>query len=241
VFLNILINAAQAIEEGRTSENWISVATGREAEKVYVEIANSGAPIPPEHLPRIFDPFFTTKAQGEGIGLGLTISYAIVQQHGGRIDVQSSPDTGTRFRIWLPVEPGAAERPELDAGRVRGRVLVVDDEPAILRAMDRILSRVHRVETAGGGEEALARIEADAGFDVVFCDLMMPGMSGMDLFEQVLEKHPDLAARFVFMTGGTFTDQAQEFADRTANVRLDKPVEARDMLAVVGEMLQKQS
>jgi signal transduction histidine kinase len=98
VFMNLLINAAQAIDKhGR-----ITVRTGQEEQKVWVEIQDTGRGIKPEHLSRIFDPFFTTKPVGKGTGLGLSLSYGIVNKHHGRIDVHSEEGWGTRFRIWLP-------------------------------------------------------------------------------------------------------------------------------------------
>src|SRR3989338_7682692 len=100
VFMNLLVNAAHAIEERGT----ITVRTGRQEEEVWVEIADTGKGIAPEHLKKIFDPFFTTKPVGKGTGLGLSLSYGIVQKHHGRIEVQSEPGKGTTFRVWLPVK-----------------------------------------------------------------------------------------------------------------------------------------
>ncbi len=99
VFMNLLVNAAHAIEDRGT----ITIRTGREGEEVWVEVADTGKGIAPEHLPKIFDPFFTTKPVGKGTGLGLSLSYGIVQKHHGRIEVQSEVGKGTTFRVWLPV------------------------------------------------------------------------------------------------------------------------------------------
>jgi signal transduction histidine kinase len=97
--MNLLVNAAQAIPERGT----IAIRTGQEQEWVWVEISDTGVGIPEEHLKRIFDPFFTTKPVGKGTGLGLSLAYGIVQKHKGRLEVESTPGKGTRFRIWLPV------------------------------------------------------------------------------------------------------------------------------------------
>ena len=125
VFLNIILNAAQSIEEGHVEENWIRVRTGEENGEVFAEIRNSGAPIPADVLPRLFDPFFTTKPLGQGTGLGLSIAYSTVQQHGGRIEVESDAEQGTAFRVWLPLgaqaaEPAVAAQPRPATGRRAG-------------------------------------------------------------------------------------------------------------------------
>jgi len=108
VFLNLITNAAQAMEDGKGA---ITLTTRRDGDGVAVEVADSGKGIPPEVLPKIFDPFFTTKEAGKGTGLGLSISYKIIQQHGGRINVESQPGAGTRFTLWLPLQPPAETAP----------------------------------------------------------------------------------------------------------------------------------
>ncbi|GMQ88665.1 MAG: hypothetical protein BMS9Abin09_0095 [Gammaproteobacteria bacterium] len=115
VFLNLLVNAAQAIKEYGV----ITLRTGSKDDWVWVEISDTGQGIAPEHLKRIFDPFFTTKPVGTGTGLGLSLSYGIVKSHGGRIDVDSKPNHGTTFRVWLPVDGDKGQRSE-DTRQVAG-------------------------------------------------------------------------------------------------------------------------
>lgn len=100
VFMNLLVNASHAIEERGT----ITIRTGQQGDEVWVEVADTGKGIAPEHIKKIFDPFFTTKPIGKGTGLGLSLSYGILQKHHGRIEVQSEIGKGTTFRIWLPVK-----------------------------------------------------------------------------------------------------------------------------------------
>jgi signal transduction histidine kinase len=229
VFLNLLINAGQAIPEGARESNEIRVRTGTdERGHAYAEVRDSGVGIPPEHLPRLFDPFFTTKAQGEGTGLGLSICHGIVSELGGAITVHSQPGQGSTFRVTLP--PGAAharartQTPPIDQPvPARGRILIVDDEPAVARALARLLDG-HEVHVAGSGRDAMAVLDSDAGFDAIFCDIMMADVSGMDLFAHVQKARPDLAERFVFMTAGTFTPRAQAFAEEHSRVCLEKPL-----------------
>jgi PAS domain S-box-containing protein len=247
VFLNMIINAAQAIDEGHELSNWIRVSTGRESEQVYVEIADSGTPIPEENFSKIFDPFYTTKPLGQGTGLGLAISYSIVQQHGGRIEVESRLEKGTLFRIWLPVETACPSDPQQEAkprneksSRLssRGRVMVIDDEEGVLRYMRRSLSKFHDVVLAAGGQEALAVLNNDQKFDVVLCDLMMPELSGMDLFSSIRDDFPDLAERFIFMTGGAFTPKAVDFAKHIVNQKIEKPIDNNVLLDLVDESVR---
>jgi len=245
VFLNIIVNAGQAIEEGHVKDNWIQVKTGQKADKVFVEIANSGPAIPPDILPKIFDPFFTTKPQDQGTGLGLSISYTIVQQHKGTIEVESSAELGTFFRVWLPhVKKLEAQVIEASASVVDterpGRILLVDDEQGILRYLGVSLDPPHSVVSATSGREALEVLERDQAFDVVLCDLMMPELSGMELFEKVRSEHPQMAPRFVFMTGGAFTPRAGKFVKSIDNQILDKPLELDRLRSAIRKLMAEQ-
>ncbi len=225
VFLNLLINAAQAIPEGAPERHAIRARTRAEGDRVVVEIEDTGTGMAPEVLDRIFDPFFTTKPVGVGTGLGLSICHGIVTGLGGDIQVESAPGRGSLFRVRLPVARGEApaEAPRPSATAPRGRILVVDDEALVGRAVARILGAEHEVAAVTSGEAALSQLRDGPGFDLVLCDLMMPGLSGMDLFERVRQADPGAAARFVFLTGGTFTDRAREFLERVPNPRLEKP------------------
>jgi PAS domain S-box-containing protein len=241
VFVNLLINAAQAIEEGAAERNEISIATRATEEEVLVEVSDTGSGITPENLDRLFDPFFTTKSSSGGSGLGLSICYNIVSSFGGRIEVQSKPGMGSRFTVRLPiaraprVEPAAV--PAIRAASRRGRILVVDDEPFVLSTVTMILGRDHELVGVGSGAEALAAIEKDDHFDVILCDLMMQKSSGMDVYGQLLKRHPRLARRLVFMTGGAYTPAARSFLARISNPCVDKPFGAADLTKVVEQVM----
>jgi PAS domain S-box-containing protein len=244
VFLNLLINAAQAIPEGAADANLVNAVTSvGDDGRVAVEITDTGVGIPEEILPRIFDPFFTTKPVGVGTGLGLSIVHGIVSGLGGEIRVRSEPGQGSIFTVLLPPAPpeapAAAPAPGPPARDLPGGtadVLVVDDEPLVGRAVSRILSPPHRVTLVAGGAEALARL-SDGRYDVVLCDLMMPGMSGMDLYDRLERTRPEVARRVVFLTGGAFTDAAREFLARVPNARLEKPFEPAVLRAAVAAVL----
>lgn len=243
VFLNLLINAAQAIPEGSADQNEIRITTRTDGPKrVCIDIRDTGSGIPPQVLSRIFDPFFTTKPVGVGTGLGLSICHGIVTQLGGDILVQSELGKGSVFTVVLPVArtrvhapKKAADTPRLEK---RGRVLVVDDEAMIGAAIRRTLSSEHDVLPLTSAREALERVQAGERFDVVLCDLMMPVMSGMELYEEVQRTVPEQAKRFIFLTGGAFTPKGQAFLDQVSNPRLDKPFDNHSLKVLVRERIQ---
>jgi PAS domain S-box-containing protein len=242
VFLNLLINAAHATEEGHVDGNQIGVRTWAEGHDVFAEVTDTGKGIPPENLKRIFEPFFTTKPAGVGSGLGLAICKSIVSEFGGDIQVESEVGKGTRFVIRLPAHlPRGTSAPVVSAkalpSTVRGRILVVDDEESIRKMLQRLLGREHEVLTAASGDEARGLFENDRAFDVVLCDLMMPKVSGMELHEWVIARDPALAARMVFMTGGGFTSKASDFLARITNVRIEKPVPLTELKRLVSELI----
>ncbi len=247
VVLNLLLNAAQAMPEMRFVTNEIRVCVrANDDGRAVLEVADNGEGIPPEVIPRIFDPFFTTKPPGVGTGLGLSICHGIVSSLGGRITVHSEPGEGTTFHVVLPttdaqrVAGGAArsEPPEPNSGLppVRSRVLVVDDEVTIANALRDLLGAEHDVVATTSAREALAVLDAQDEFDVLFCDLMMPGMSGIELYEKLRDDRPGLERRIVFMTGGAFTTRAAEFLARVDNRRIEKPFSLKLVEGIVREM-----
>ncbi len=247
VFVNLLVNAAQSMTEGDASTNEIRVSAGRDDQGgAFVEVKDTGSGIRPEHLPRIFDPFFTTKPVGQGTGLGLGSCQQIVHNHRGEIEVESAPGRGTTFRVTLPATLAEAAPPDGEtlAGQTApldgpaappARVLVVDDEPMIGRELARILEPRHQVVTVTSGAAALDLIQSKGPvFDVVFCDLMMPGMTGMEVYAQIRDRWPGLADRMVFLAGGSFPAAAQAFLRDVANPCLDKPINTTTLLEWVG-------
>jgi CheY-like chemotaxis protein/two-component sensor histidine kinase len=238
IFLNLLVNAAQAMPEGRASRNEIRVVTKLgESNRVVVEVRDTGTGIPKEILARIFDPFFTTKPVGVGTGLGLSLCRRMVIDLGGEIAVESVVGEGSLFRVTLPVatsEPRTTVQPRVvEKTARRARVLVVDDEVAIGRALQRSLGRYHDVVTMTSGKEALARIASGERFDAILSDLMMPEVTGMELYEELSKIAPAQARSMIFMTGGAFTEVAREFLDRVPNTRLEKPFDVTNVLEII--------
>jgi CheY-like chemotaxis protein/anti-sigma regulatory factor (Ser/Thr protein kinase) len=243
VFLNLLVNASAAIEEGHPERNEIRISATAGQGEVVVEVHDTGSGIAPEHLGRIFEPFFSTKSRAKGTGLGLPISRKIVEETGGRIEVKSELGRGTSFFVHLTLAPTAQPAPKLAAPAPatteapRLRVLVADDERLIRRAIARALHKCVIVE-AESGDQARALLEGDRDFDVVLCDMMMPGLSGMDLHEWLSQVDPALTARMVFITGGAFTPPARAFLERPDVRRLDKPFEGAALRELVQQVAQ---
>ncbi|WP_225408710.1 PAS domain S-box protein [Stigmatella hybrida] len=243
VFLNLLLNAAQAIPEGEPADkHLITVRIRAQApDQVVVRVEDTGVGMTPEVLARVFDPFFTTKSVGEGTGLGLSICHGIVESMGGTISAESEPGRGSSFRVVLRTVTGRAEdvtRPlALLPARVpaapRARVLVVDDEPNVTLALQRSLGSEHEVSAANSAADALRLLGQDACFDVILCDVMMPGMTGMDLYAEVGRVVPQMAERIIFMTGGAFTPRAQAFLRHVSNPKLDKPLNLEELRVLV--------
>ena len=238
VFLNLISNAVQALEEANVKRNLVRVRSFDDGEYVVVEVSDNGPGIAPEAAPRIFESFFTTKPRGMGTGLGLPISLGIVRSLGGEIIVDNRPGEGATFRVRIPATVAApASRtpvPDTTPSRfARRRILAVDDEALLLKAYRRMLCDAHELTTALGGPEALKVLENDARFDVVLCDLQMPEMSGMELHAAVMERDPALANRFVFVTGGAFSGDARRFLEEAVPAVIQKPFNVDDLLRLV--------
>jgi signal transduction histidine kinase len=233
VFLNLIVNAAQAIDPGDRERNTITIrARSTDNDRICIEVQDTGPGIPPQLLRRIFDPFVTTKPAGRGTGLGLSISRRIVHSLEGTIEIQSHPGQGTVARVVLP-RAARTERtltvppPSISAIRraARGKlsILVVDDEPVIARLIQKALID-HDVVTANDGREAIA-LMAENAYDVILCDLIMPEMTGMDVYRAALQRATPMHDRIVFMTGGAFTQRARDFLESVPNLRIEKPFE----------------
>jgi len=243
VFLNLIVNAAQAIPEGRAAENRIGLSIHMgENDRVVVEISDTGSGIPPQVVARIFDPFFTTKAAGVGTGLGLAICQRIVLRYGGDIAVDSRPGHGTTFRVSLrrarTALPSADAIPAEQRAKRKGRILVVDDEPMLCSAVERILSVEHDVTVVQSARRALEILKDDPRFDVILSDLMMPQMTGIELHAALTKIAPELAAKMIFMTGGAFSPSASAFLESASNPTIDKPFKPAALRRVVQTLIK---
>jgi signal transduction histidine kinase len=236
VFLNLIINAAHALPEARLRHNRLQVRSYDDRDQVVVEVEDNGPGIPPEVMPHIFESFFTTKPAGVGTGLGLPISRDIVRSLGGEVEAENVPGQGALFRVRLPALAGPLpERPRLDS-RCRGqrrRIVAIDDEALLLKAYRRMLIDHHDIEIRLGAREALRSFEEDRDFAVVLCDLQMPEMSGAELYRVVKDRWPDVAERFIFITGGAFSPEARRFLDESVIACIHKPFQVDELLELI--------
>ncbi len=243
VFLNLLVNAIQAIEPGAPSKNTVTVSTSSGAGGITIEIRDTGRGIEPTHVERLFEPFVTTKDVGEGTGLGLYVCRSIVESLGGKIRLEPVVGGGTRASVWLPTapltedvgSPSVAIHEPTPTVTLDLRILIIDDEELLATALARSL-RTHEVHTASRGAEALA-LARKIQFDVILCDLIMPEMTGMDVFEKLGQDNPELQRRFVFMTGATVTSEAQRFTEQVGVPVLRKPFSRAQLMAVLERYL----
>ena len=239
VFLNVVINAEQAMKDG-DGAGTLHITTKKSGRSVTIAFEDSGPGMSAETVRRIFDPFFTTKDAGEGTGLGLTISYGIIEEHGGRIWAESEPGRGTRFVVELPIVAGAATPQRASNGEhapsepiTRRRVLVVDDEPSIQKLLTGVLEMDgHDVAIAHNGREALERIGSEP-FDLVISDIKMPVMGGAELYKKLMDGGNPLARRLIFITGDTVAPETRRFLQGVENAVLSKPFRLRDVRETV--------
>jgi len=245
VLLNLVINAEQAMlaANGRGT---LVVRTWHAADQdtVILEVNDDGPGIPDDLQPKIFDPFFTTKEVGKGTGLGLTVAYAIVQEHGGRIRLESRPNKGASFYVELPVSgakavpPAARARVDVPAATVAGAsILVVEDEARLASAVvDALRDAGYIVQHAADGEEALEKVQAEP-FDLVICDLKMPRVDGMAFYRMLSAAVPTLSKRVIFVTGDVAGTDAESFLEESGCRWLAKPFRLGDLLRAVRESL----
>jgi PAS domain S-box-containing protein len=243
VFLNLLINAAQAIPEGAADRNEICVRTRLDEQgRVVVEVQDTGAGIPEDIRPRVLEPFFTTKPLGEGTGLGLSICHGIVRSLGGELYFDTEVGKGTTFRVVLPQR--APEKNERGAEHgvaapKRVRILAVDDEPLVLNALRRTLGSEHEILLFNRPQAVLEWLNKGEPWDLILCDLMMPEMTGMEFHAELSRRMPERAGRVVFVTGGAFTAGARDFLSQSSVPFVEKPFDPKTLRQVIHDQLQK--
>jgi CheY-like chemotaxis protein len=246
VFLNLIINAAQAIPAGAAERNEIRLGSRWDParQRIILEVADTGSGIEQRHLQHVFEPFFTTRRASGGTGLGLSICHRIITGFGGEIGVESELGKGTRFEIALPAAPVADEAPTPADGATtlrRARVLIIDDEPLVGAAARRAVGAEHEVLVATRAAEALERIRAGERYDVILCDLMMPEITGAELHGLLSASNVDQARRMVFMTGAAFTEESRRFLEEGGRAWLSKPFVVDEVRAALARVLAARS
>ncbi len=241
VFMNLIINAQQALQEQAPPRRIVLASRfDGNADVVTISVADNGPGIPEALRTRIFEPYFTTKPTGMGTGVGLSVSHAIVEQHGGRLTVDCPAEGGTRFTIDLPCETSDAADADRTRTMLRGpahsAVLVVDDEPEIRQMLSTILGDAgHQVVTAVSAREALQRMDS-AHFDVILVDMRMPEFDGRALFREIERRWPERARRVVFVTGDTLSPTLREFTAGCGRPVIEKPFLPGDVRRVVARV-----
>jgi signal transduction histidine kinase len=245
IVLNLIINAEQAMIEahGRGTLQ-LRAWNDRDRESVVLEVTDDGPGVPEEAQTKVFDPFYTTKVVGKGTGLGLTVAYAIAQEHGGRISVESAPGQGASFFLELPVgttpvrAPEPAADPRLPPVPRGTRALIIEDEPALGDAVAAAMAdEGFRPDRAADGEEALSRLR-ERHYDVIICDLKMPRMDGVTFFREISAKMPHIARRLIFVTGDVAGTEAERFLEESGCRWVAKPFRLRELVRVARETLR---
>jgi CheY-like chemotaxis protein len=240
VLINLLLNALDAMESSNAQSNRLSIRLRREQNTALIEVSDTGTGISKQVLNEIFNPFFTTKPVGKGLGLGLAMSHRLITGMGGSIVPTSELGVGSTFLVSLPaVDPPQPQAPVADnvnpGAMATGRILIIDDLPQVAKVLARMLRR-HDVTATNTADEALKQIQ-DNEFDAILCDIMMPSMTGLELWNTVQTIRPALAARFIFVTGGIFSEVDQESAQETGCAILTKPVRRKELQEAVQALL----
>jgi CheY-like chemotaxis protein len=246
VMLNLVLNSEQAVKSCRERGD-IWIACGSSGESAWFSVRDNGCGMTRELLDHIFEPFFTTRTPGEGTGLGLSISYGIIQQHSGTIAVESEAGKGTRVTAMIPLAeaepvtepPADSQDAAKQSGRDEKHALVVDDEIGILELVSDALVRMNcRTTALSSSVGVMAALERDK-FDLVICDLKMPGQNGFEVYRLIRKMRPELAARFILMTGN-IADAEKYTEELSEIVLLPKPFTLTRLREAVDEMLRKQ-
>lgn len=246
VFLNLLVNAEQALMQGRGGGR-VFIRTYQPSEqRVAMEVADDGPGVPREIASRIFDPFFSTKAPGEGTGLGLSIVYGIVKQHGGDVYFENQPGGGARFVVELPLISVAEAAPAAEmlayaaqpADVDASRILVVEDEASVANLISDVLKEEgHYVEATLDGLTRLAR----GHFDVILCDLRMPRLDGQAFYDALVRTGSPMKDRILFITGDTLAPRTRDFLEPRGLPHLDKPFLVEELKLAVHAILERNS
>jgi signal transduction histidine kinase len=246
VILNLMINAEDAVATSEDLQAEILIRTHMLNDQIRLEVSDNGAGIRSRDMGRIFEPFFSTKVAsttGSGTGLGLNICAEIVKDHGGELYAWSTYGTGSTFTMELPaasipVEVSIPQRTRSDATALLGKsVMVVDDEVTITELIDEFLVRCGAsVDFYNSGSEAFDRLCVQS-YDAIVCDQRMPGVNGQSLYRMVEALDPDLASRFIFVTGDVLNDRSRQFFKQTGRDYLRKPFKLEDLLSAVESVL----
>ena len=242
VFLNLIINAETEMKLAHGSGKLL-IKTEQVDNTIQISFKDNGPGIAKQNLEKIFEPFFTTREVGQGTGLGLSVCHGIMTEHKGKIYAESKLGKGATFIVELPIitedrklelpEPAVEEPQKL----TKAKILVVDDEPVIRQFVSHILGEEgHEVEAVDNAENALEKIRSKR-YRLIVLDVKMPGMSGIELYEQIQEIAPSLAKRVVFITGDILGTRTTAFLAKTKAPHIVKPFEAKQFKTEINRIL----
>jgi PAS domain S-box-containing protein len=237
VLLNLAINARDAMPSGGT----LTLRAGSQDEEAFFEVEDTGSGIDDTTRAHLFEPFFSTKELGKGTGLGLAVVHGIVVEHGGRIEVESRPGEGSRFRVVLPTTfyegvPGAEPIDELEVPQGRGTVLLVEDEASVREGIAVLLETIgYRVIAVDSGEEAIA-IPLQPAPDLLLTDVTLAGMDGSALGQRLRDRWPALK---VVLMSGYFEEASRVSAGERGWCFLQKPFEMAELASHLRAALQE--
>lgn len=241
VVVNLILNACQAFDRSTATQGHIEVALEAAPNHIALSVEDDGPGIPESIQAKIFEPFFSTRRSNGGSGLGLAVSRATVESHGGRITVESGGGK-TRFIVHLPVTTGLSPSPAPAPAKAPDTIktiLIIDDEVRLLEALSRRLSNDFDVATATSAAEGLELITRRK-FDVVLCDLVMPKQDGTALYRQVADEHPEALTRWIFMTGGVYTPSIRAFLEGVDIPVLPKPVDTSQLMTSIARLSNRE-
>ncbi len=246
VFLNLIVNAEYAIKQNHATEGSLTIKTRKVADKMILSFTDNGCGMSARVKDKLFQPFFTTKEPGEGTGLGLSVSRSIIIEHSGTIGAESAPGAGSTFIIELPlsselelIEDVTTDDQIIPPGNIKANVLVIDDEPSVRTLIDKILTHEgHFVVQVDNPKDTLEILNGSQ-FDVVLLDIRLPGVSGLELYENISQTRPELKDKVIFITGDTSDVKVREYlAEHHANW-INKPFDRATFLKKFNEVLFK--
>jgi len=245
VFVNIINNACDAFEERGEEGGEIVIRSCSKDNEIFIEIVNNGPQIPKDRLEKIFDPFYTSKEVGKGTGLGLSLCYGIVHENGGDITVTSEPGS-TAFVIRMPVimseeyaydfiqsQPGMV----VNGSKAGKRVLVIDDEEDQLDVILHILKNKYIADGVTSGKEALDKLAKET-YDLIICDIKMPGLDGAGIYEWIKENRPVMENKILFSTGDMLGPKAEKIINRIGDNYIIKPYNVEELLRKVENIIK---